>query len=68
MRSLKAIVFALACLMVATPGIAQQSSGPLRIEITEGVIEPLPIAVPSFIAENAAAQELGGSDIAGHCR
>ena len=58
MRSLKAIVFALACLMVATPGIAQQSSGPLRIEITEGVIEPLPIAVPSFIAENAAAQEL----------
>nr|WP_092888191.1 Tol-Pal system beta propeller repeat protein TolB [Roseicitreum antarcticum] len=32
-----------------------QSTGPLRIEITEGVIEPMPFAVPDFIAENAAA-------------
>ena len=30
---------------------AQQGNGPLRIEITEGVIEPLPFAVPIFIAE-----------------
>ena len=34
---------------------AAQSSGPLRIEITEGVIEPLPYAVPSFVAESPAA-------------
>lgn len=33
-----------------------QSSGPLRIEITEGVIEPLPFALPVFEAENTDAQ------------
>ncbi|HCT35016.1 MAG TPA: Tol-Pal system protein TolB, partial [Sulfitobacter sp.] len=27
--------------------VAQAQDGPLRIEITEGVIEPLPFAVPS---------------------
>lgn len=36
---------------------AQAQNGPLRIEITEGVIEPLPFAVPDFIAENGAAQQ-----------
>lgn len=36
---------------------AQDRSGPLRIEITEGVIEPVPIAVAPFLAENAAAVE-----------
>ncbi|MEM8632960.1 MAG: Tol-Pal system beta propeller repeat protein TolB [Pseudomonadota bacterium] len=41
------------------PGAAQ-SSGPLRIEITEGVIEPLPIAIPPFVAENPAAGDLAG--------
>ncbi len=39
----------------ATP--AQAQSGPLRIEITDGVIEPLPYAVPDFIAENGAANQ-----------
>jgi TolB protein len=37
---------------------AAQTGGPLRIEITEGVIEPLPFANPAFVAENAAATEL----------
>lgn len=32
-----------------------QTNGPLRIEITEGVIEPLPFAVPGFTAESGAA-------------
>ena len=36
---------------------AQERSGPLRIEITEGVIEPVPIAVAPFIADNAAATD-----------
>ena len=36
---------------------AQQGSGPLKIEITEGVIEPLPVAVPDFIAETPEARE-----------
>ncbi len=40
----------------ATAALAQ--SGPLRIEITDGVIEPLPIAVPDFIAETGGATDL----------
>ena len=39
----------------ATAVLAQQDrSGPLRIEITEGVIEPLPFAAPEFVAEDRA--------------
>ncbi len=57
MRLLKALTLAILCLGAAIPATAQERSGPLRIEITEGVIEPLPIAVPTFIAENPAAQE-----------
>jgi TolB protein len=33
-------------------------NGPLRIEITEGVIEPLPFAAPTFVAENAGAGDM----------
>jgi TolB protein len=47
---------ALAALVLPAPVLAQ--SGPLRIEITEGVIEPLPFALPVFVAENAAAGDL----------
>jgi len=39
------------------PALAQQ--GPLRIEITEGVIEPLPFAVPDFVPDNTAATAFG---------
>ena len=35
-------------------------TGPLRIEITEGVIEPLPFAVPDFVPASAAAAEVSG--------
>ena len=59
-------------LVLALPVIAQERDGPLRIEITEGVIEPVPIVVAPFIAENAAAEEFAGqitevvaSDLAG---
>jgi len=34
----------------ASPVLAQGNPGPLQIEITEGVIEPLPFALPQFIA------------------
>jgi TolB protein len=44
-------------LTFAAPLAAQDRSGPLRIEITEGVIEPVPIAVAPFLAENAAAAD-----------
>lgn len=36
-----------------------QDSGPLRLEITEGVIEPLPFAVADFVADTGAGAELG---------
>jgi len=48
-----ALLFAL-----ALPLAAVAQSGPLRIEITEGVVEPLPYAVPDFVAESADAQQL----------
>ncbi|SLN54431.1 translocation protein TolB [Falsiruegeria litorea R37] len=44
-------------LMVTT---AHAQSQPLRIEITEGVIEPLPFAVPNFVPDSGAAAELAG--------
>jgi len=49
---------AAATLAGAMPLFAQ--SGPLRIEITEGVIEPVPVAVPAFVAETASAQQYAG--------
>ena len=47
-------------LAVATPIVTASSaqSAPLRIEITDGVVAPLPYAVPDFVAENAAARTL----------
>ena len=33
-------------------------SAPLRITITEGVVEPLPYAAPAFIGETGASNEL----------
>ncbi|WP_108483327.1 Tol-Pal system beta propeller repeat protein TolB [Oceaniglobus ichthyenteri] len=46
---------ALALTPFAAPVFAQD--GPLRIDITEGVIEPLPFAVPDFIAEDGGGGE-----------
>jgi TolB protein len=36
---------------------ARAQSAPLRIEITEGVIEPVPYAAPDFVAENAGGSQ-----------
>jgi TolB protein len=47
-----------ACLAGLAPLSAAAQTGPLRIEITEGVIEPLPIAIAPFLAEGGAAQAL----------
>ena len=59
---LQAVLFGFLCftnMFAHQPAWAQQD-GPLRIEITEGVIEPLPFALPRFEAENAEAQGLSG--------
>lgn len=46
----------LLCLMIVFwAGVV--SAAPLRIDITGGVVEPLPFAAPQFIAENSAAQK-----------
>lgn len=47
------ILILLTSLLLATAAV----SAPLRIKITEGVVEPLPFAAPSFIADNAAGAE-----------
>ncbi|MEL7151161.1 MAG: Tol-Pal system beta propeller repeat protein TolB [Pseudomonadota bacterium] len=54
---MKAILALFLGLSLLTSAHAQERSGPLRIEITEGVIEPVPIVVAPFIAENAAAAD-----------
>jgi TolB protein len=46
--------------LTAVPAFAQQ--GPLRIEITDGVVEPLPLAIPAFLPESGDAGQLA-SDI-----
>ena len=51
-------VAALAALLAVLSWGAWAQDGPLRIEITEGVIEPLPIAVAPFLAEAGTAQAL----------
>lgn len=51
-------LLAMALGLVAGHAPALAQSGPLRIEITDGVIEPLPFAVPDFVAENGGATEL----------
>ena len=49
----------LVVLLAALWGLAAGAQqGPLRLEITEGVIEPLTFAIPTFEAENAAASDL----------
>ena len=34
---------------------AAVAQAPLRIEITEGVVEPMPFAAPAFVPDGAAA-------------
>lgn len=43
----------------ALPGAAPaQGDGPLKLQITEGVIEPMPIAIAPFLAGSGTEQEL----------
>ncbi len=48
-------------ILFAAPLAAQ--TGPLRIEITEGVIEPLPFAAPGFVPDTPEAAEMAGQII-----
>ena len=55
MRVLVFLFGLMALVMTLTAPATAQGNGPLRIEITEGVIEPLPFALPVFEAENGEA-------------
>jgi TolB protein len=57
MRLLTRLVPALV-LILAGFGPFATTAQPLRIEITEGVIEPMPFAVPDFVAETGGAADL----------
>ncbi len=52
---IKRFMTLLVALMLAGPVLAQD--GPLRLTITDGVIEPITFAVPAFEAETPAAQQ-----------
>lgn len=70
-RTLLGGLAALPALGIARP-LAAQDDGPLRIDITEGVIEPMPFAVPDFVTESGGDTDWGrrlarvvGADLAG---
>jgi len=72
MRPLFKYLLAIASLFVLPQVALGQTTGPLRIEITEGVIEPMPFAAPVFAAENTEASAISediatvlASDLAG---
>ena len=62
MTIFKSLAPALALVILALIGNASSALAedrpPLTLEFTDGVIEPLPFAVPDFVAENAGAEEL----------
>ena len=57
-RIMAGIGIAATALGIAASAAAQEDRQPLRIVITEGVIEPMPFAVPDFIAENLGSEQL----------
>lgn len=71
-RAMSALMLAIAIYLPSERGNAQTVREPLRIIITEGVIEPMPIALPTFATNLAADRSLArqlteviASDLAG---
>ncbi len=60
MSIVRTLCLALAVTGLAAP-LASAQSGPLRIVIEDGVIEPLPFAAPTFVAENPGAAEIAAN-------
>ncbi len=56
---MKHILTLVTMLMMWPVSLLAQDGEPLRLELTEGVIEPLPYAVPDFISDNAEGAEFG---------
>ncbi|WP_164871665.1 Tol-Pal system beta propeller repeat protein TolB [Solirhodobacter olei] len=53
-----ALILALALAGLALPGAPAAQAAPLKLRLTQGVIEPLPYALPAFIADGAAATQV----------
>lgn len=62
-RTLTAALALSAALVAGQAPVALAQNGPLRLELNNPVIEPLPFAIPEFIAENGAAGQYA-ADIA----
>jgi len=54
MRKFTVLLAALAALLLVSPAFAQ-----LRVDVTQGTIQPLPIAIPNFNGDPAGAQIAG---------
>ena len=55
------MMYRILMIVMLSIGVTQAAAqnGPLRIEISEGVIEPLPVAIPDLVPENAEAAAMG---------
>ena len=58
---MRQVLISLFVALLALPMASMAQQGPLRIEITDGVVEPLPYAVPDFVPDSPAASEYGAS-------
>ncbi|WP_136442874.1 Tol-Pal system beta propeller repeat protein TolB [Pacificoceanicola onchidii] len=58
MRRLASLLIAVLALIGGLAPLAVMAQEPLRIEITEGVVEPMPYAIPAFVAETPDAGQL----------
>lgn len=56
------IIAAWLVLLISVPGLVLAQSGPrtFKVDVVGGVVEPLPIAVPKFLAESQSASEVAG--------
>ena len=50
--------FLIAIMIALTSVAASAQNAPLRITIDQGIVEPMPIAAPSFVARDAASAQL----------
>lgn len=57
MRRAPALILT-ALLSLPLPVAAQDASGPLRVEITDGVVEPMPFALPAFFGAGEMAGKI----------
>jgi TolB protein len=58
-QSMKRFAFALAIFAGLVMGFAAPAAAQLRVDVTQGNIQPLPIAIPDFVGDQSGAQIAG---------